>query len=473
MKLLSFIRMIFLLLLVGVAVGSCRKTFLAQKPSTNLLIPNSLTVLQELLDNQLVMNVTPALGEVSADNYYLLYSAWVQLDIKEYNAYIWAPDLYEGQGLVSDWDIPYQQVFYANTVLQGLADIQADSTDQTQWNMLKGWALFCRAYAFFNIAELFAKPYDSTTAATDPGIPIRLSPDINGKTTRASMQVSYAQILSDLNIAEELLPTAIPVNNLNRPSKPAVQALLARIYLSIRDYTDARKYADSVLQTYSYLLDYNTLASDSGYYIIIQKNMPEILYQSNFPDQDKGNTLVGVFCSGCIVDTNLIASYAPNDLRRSIYFQQDSLNYQHPYLDTFLLKGSYSGGVFPFSGLATDEIFLIRAECNARQGQITSALSDLDSLLIHRIGTGTFIAFNPNMGVAEALDTILLERRKELAFRGIRWSDLRRLYKDGLADTLYRNLNGQVYALPPGSPLYTLPIPPDVINFSGIQQNPR
>jgi starch-binding outer membrane protein, SusD/RagB family len=473
MKLLSFIRMIFLLLLIVLAGGGCRKAFLAQKPSTNLLIPNSLTVLQELLDNEPVMNVTPALGEVSADNYYLLYTAWVGLDIKEYNAYIWAPDLYQGQGLVSDWDFPYQQVFYANTVLQGLAGIQPDSTDQAQWNMLKGWALFCRAYAFFNIAELFAEPYDSSTAATDRGIPIRLSPDVNVKTTRATLQASYAQILNDLNIAEELLPSAIPVNNLNRPSRLAVQALLARIYLSVRDYMDAGKYADSVLRVYSYLLDYNTLTPDTGYSIIVQRNMPEILYQSNFPDQYNGNTLVGLICSGCIVDTNLIASYVPNDLRRSIYFQQDTLNYQQPYLDTFLLKGSYSGGVFPFSGLATDELFLIRAECNARQAQITSALNDLDSLLIHRLRTGTFTAFKPNMSAAETLDTILLERRKELAFRGIRWSDLRRLYKDGLTDTLYRNLNGQVYTLPPGSSLYTLPIPPDVINFSGIQQNPR
>jgi hypothetical protein len=473
MRLYSFIRIIFLLLLIGLMAEGCRKSFLAQKPSTNLLIPNSLTVLQELLENESVMNITPALGEVSADNYYLLYTAWMQLDIKEYNAYIWAPDLYDGQGLVSDWDFPYQQVFYANTVLQGLAGIQADSTDQAQWDMLKGWALFCRAYAFFNIAELFANPYDSSTAATDPGIPIRLSSDINEKTTRATLQASYAQILSDLNSAEELLPTAIPVNNLNRPSKLAVQALLARIYLSVRDYMDAGKYADSVLQEYSYLLDYNTLAQDSGNYIIIQRNMPEILYQSNFPDQYNGNTLVGVICSGCIVDTNLIASYTPNDLRRSIYFQQDTLNYQQPYLDTFLLKGSYSGGVFPFSGLATDELFLIRAECSARRGQITNALNDVDTLLIHRMRAGTFAAFNASMSAAETLDTILLERRKELAFRGIRWSDLRRLYKDGLADTLRRNLNGQTYTLPPGSPLYTLPIPPDVINFSGIEQNPR
>jgi hypothetical protein len=435
-----------------------------------LLIPNSLTVLQELLDNELVMNVTPALGEVSADNYYLLYETWLQLDTKEYNAYIWAPDLYEGQGLVSDWDIPYQQVFYANTVLQGLAGIQPDSIDQAEWNMLEGWALFCRAYAFFNIAELFAKPYDSSTAATDLGIPIRLSPDINVKTTRATLQASYAQILSDLTKAEGLLPTAIPVNNLNRPSKPAVQALLARIYLSVRDYNDAWTNANSALEANSYLVDYNTL--DTTFVIPVQNNMPEILYQSNFPELGNGNTLEGLVCGGCIIDTNLIASYALNDLRRPVYYFQRAVR---PPPDTFILKGSYSGTIFPFSGLATDELYLIRAECSARQGQTMNAVNDLNWLLVHRWRSGTFTPYLETMSVADALDTIMIERRKELAFRGIRWSDLRRLNQEGWYDTLYRITNGQSHSLllPRDSNLLTMPIPPDVINFSGIQQNPR
>jgi hypothetical protein len=417
-------------------------------------------VLQELLDNEPVMNVTPALGEVSADNYYLPYTIWTTLDIKEYNAYIWAPDLYEGQGLVSDWDIPYQQVFYANTVLQGLTGIQPDSTDRAQWNMLKGWALFCRAYAFFNIAELFTQPYDSASAATDLGIPIRLSPDINVKTTRSGLQASYAQILSDLRQAEGLLPTIIPGKSLNRPTRQAAQALFARIYLSVGDYKDAGLYADSALQNYSFLLDYNTVLPG---YFPVGDTMAEILYQSNLPIPGNGNLLEGIIC-GCIIDSNLVASFDSNDLRPSVYFLKQQSGYT--------IKGSYSGSIYPFSGLATDELYLIRAECNARAGNTGSALNDLNSLLTHRWVTGTFTPY-PIQSAAEALDTILIERRKELAFRGIRWSDLRRLNKEGWNDTLFRIIGGQTYTLLPNSKLYTLPIPPDVINFSGIQQNPR
>jgi hypothetical protein len=456
---ISTIRVTFLLL--SMLAAACHKSFLDQKPSTDLLIPNTMPVLQELMDNTQVMNISPALGEFSADNFYLTYNTWLSLDIKEANAYIWAKDIYEGQGLVIDWDIPYQQVFYSNTVLQGLTGIQPDSTNWTQWNILEGTALFSRAFAFFNVAGLFAEPYDSATAASDPGIPIRLDPDINEKTTRASMQATYMQILGDLHMAEGLLPAAIPFSNLNRPSRLAAQALLARVYLSVGDYKEAGLCADSVLQVYRVLLNYNTLDTSKPFQFA--NNLREILYQANFPIE--GNTLEGLLCSGCLVDTTLIASYSPDDLRRPLYYFEESPG-------VYTLNGSYSGLIFPFSGLATDELYLIRAECNARVGQATLALNDLDTLLSYRVVTGSFTPY-PVMTAAAALDTVLAARRKELAFRGIRWSDLRRLNQEGWNITLTRNLNGEPFTLPPNSNLYTLPIPPDVILASGITQNPR
>ena len=457
---ISMIRVTFLLLL-SLLAGACHKSFLDQKPSTDLLIPNTMPVLQELMDNTQVMNISPALGEFSADNFYLTYSAWLSLDIKEANAYIWAIDLYEGQGLVIDWDIPYQQVFYSNTVLQGLAGIQRDSINQTQWNTLEGTALFSRAFAFFNVAELFAEPYDSATAASDPGIPIRLSPDINEKTARASMQATYNQILGDLHTAEGLLPAAIPFSNLNRPSRLAAQALLARVYLSVGDYKYAGLCADSVLLLYGKLLNYNSLDTLKPFQFAI--NMPEILYQANFPFL--GNMLQAFTCGGCLVDTTLIASYAPDDLRRPLYYYEESPG-------IYALNGSYAGLIYPFSGLATDELYLIRAEYYARANQVTNALNDLDTLMSYRVVTGSFMPY-PVMSADSALNTVLAERRKELAFRGIRWSDLRRLNQEGWDITLTRNLNGNPYTLSPNSELYTLPIPPDVIQESGIAQNPR
>ncbi len=68
---------------------------------------------------------------------------------------------------------------------------------------------------------------------------------------------------------------------------------------------------------------------------------------------------------------------------------------------------------------------------------------------------------------------ILTERRKELLFRALRWTDLRRLNKEAeFRDTLYRFINGKKYQLLPGSDRYTLQIDRNTISISGIQQNP-
>jgi hypothetical protein len=221
-------------------------------------------------------------------------------------------------------------------------------------------------------------------------------------------------------------------------------------------YDQAGTYANSCLQIYNTLLDYKTLNYSIG--IPIQQPNPEALYQTIL--YSSSEVLGGVFKTACIVDSNLYASYAPGDLRRVVFYRVGSST-GLPYL-----KGSYFGKSYCFSGLAVDEVYLIRAECAARVGNKDAALADLNTLLQHR-WTDT-VVFNPitAASASAALDSILVERRKELAFRGLRWTDLRRLNKEGAKDTLYRILNGQAYRLSPSSPNYALPIPPDVLLLS-------
>ena len=452
---------VFLFLLIF-ATSACKKAFLDKLPSSALVVPSTLTDYQNILNNSNVMAGTPVLGEVSADNLALPYTFWQTLDAREYNAYIWAPDLYQGQGLVDDWDVPYQQVYYANVVLQGLAAIPVASSNRQQWQNEQGEALFFRAYAFYNLTQLFAPPYDSATAATDPGVPLRLTPDVTMPSVRASVAESYGQILADLQQASPLLPPAIAYNYRNLPSRPAALALQARVYLSMRNYTIAELYADSALQLYDSLIDYNTVGTSTLFPFSALN--AEVLYQSNIVIYTQ--CLVALEFPDCLVDSALYASYRPGDLRQSLFFL---LNFNgQPTLNT-----SYAGSIFPFTGLATDELYLIRAECNARAGQTAAALADLNILLRHRYLTGTFTPVTA-ASAADALDSILVERRKELPFRGLRWSDLRRLNLEGYNITPVRNLNGALYSLAPNSNLYTLPIPPDVLADNlGMIQNPR
>jgi hypothetical protein len=447
---------------------ACHKGFLDAKPSTDLEVPTTLSDFQALLDNTAVFGQVPTLGEASADNYFFTYTYWLMLDTREKNAYVWAADIFQGQGGQQDWNTPYQQVFYANVVLDGLGS-KPNQDSVAEWNALEGAALFLRGFAFYNIAQVFAPIYADSLANVPLGIPLRLHADINPPSTRSTIGQTYQQIIQDLDSAELFLPAGEPNAYRNRPIRAAAQAMLARVYLSMRKYPQARAYADSALQAYSTLIDYNTLDSTQGAPIGLLN--AETIYQASFLGAAEGvttypNALIGgPFHPSTRIDPGLVQSYDPNDLRRVIYY------YYKPG-DSSYLKGSYTGLFIPFGGLATDELYLIRAEGAARAGDAGSAMADIDTLLSKRWRSGTFTGYTVG-SAQEALDTVLLERRKELAFRGLRWTDLRRLNAEGANDTLTRNLNGTLYTLAPNSDLYVLPIPPDVISLSTIAQNVR
>jgi len=452
------------LALTGGFAGSCHKQdFLGKNPNSTLIVPTTLSDFQSLLDNDQVMNQVPALGDLSADNYYMSDDLWPTVGTRVENAYIWKPDIFGGQGSDEDWNIPYQQVYYANVVLDGLEKVKTDNSNLATWNNVKGQALFTRAFAFYNIAQLFAPTYDDDSASMDAGIPLRLTEDVQTQVGRSTVKQTYDQITGDLRIAAGLLPSRVLMTYVNRATRPAAQAMLARVYLSMRKYDSAKMYTDSVLVSNPSLLNYNTLAP--GAIFPFSRQNAEILYQATFVNYTTNSQVLAYGFSNCFVDTNLIHSYDSNDLRLALYYVRYGT-------DSLGLNGSYAGSIFPFGGIATDEVYLIRAECEAMSGDTSAAKSDLNNLLINRWKMGKFTGITFGSSQA-ALDSVRLERRKELTFRNLRWTDLRRLNKENASILLTRKINGSVYTLAPNDKRYVLPIPPDVLRLSGIADNPR
>jgi hypothetical protein len=176
-------------------------------------------------------------------------------------------------------------------------------------------------------------------------------------------------------------------------------------------------------------------------------------------------SMVTSFLGGSLtIDTILLKSYAENDLRKQAYFGKRN--------DTDAFIGSYTGVPLWFTGLAVDELYLIKAESACRLHQLPISLEALNQLLISRYDL-TF----ETIEIADQkllLERILEERRKELFFRGLRWSDLKRLNREPeFAKVLKRKVNGEEYELPPNSNLYVLPIPYKSILQSGLEDNPR
>jgi hypothetical protein len=458
MKKLYSLYNIILLASAFIAITGCKKqdSFLDTKPNQALAVPKTLPDLQLLINNERIFNTSyPSLGEVSTDDYFLDPSYWITLSSTEKNAYVWAKSIYAATTNISDWSDSYQQVYYANTVMNVLTGIKASVSEQSQYNTIKGSALFYRATAFYNLVQTFAMPYDSTSAAKDLGVPLPLTPDLTAKLPRATESQCYTQIIGDLKTALNLLSN-VSVSK-THPSKAAVFGLLARIYLVQGNFGQSLENATNCLSLYDQLQDFNKL--DPSAFPVYPNFSPEEIFHASF----LGYSNIGFQAQ---VDSTLYRSFDnPNDLRTSIFFYDNSgeieFNSQFDKLNNLS------------STISTNEIYLTKAECEARLNNKAAAMNDLNTLLSTRWLRGTFQSYTAT-SADDALVQVLKERRKELVFTGLRWSDLRRLNKESrFAVTLYRKINGVIYSLPPNDPKYALPIPDNEIQLNPIPQNNR
>jgi len=433
----------------------CEK-YLQEKSDRKLVVPSTLKDLQSILDHY-SKNVfsEPGSGEVSSADYYLTdahYNALSRGSLKR--MYTWENNnLFEPAS--NEWTYGYTSVYSANAVLMDIDKVETNRSNINDWNDIKGQALFIRAKAHLKMAFIWTLAYDEGTADTDLGLPLRLTTDFNEESKRSTLRQTYDQIIADLKESARLLPT-IPIHAV-RPSKPAAYGLLARTYLSMRKYEEAGLYADSCLQLYNTLIDYNTLN--------VSANYPFRQFNEETIHFGVIGTPAPINPSRAKIDPELYAVYADNDIRKAAFFRRNTDGL------TYAFKGNYTGTLAPFDGVSTNEIYLIRAEANARKGKTIDAMRDLNELLAMR-HTDTFVPLTAS-SPSHALDLILLERRKELLMRGLRWVDIKRLNKEGAAIILRRTVEGVEYILPPNDLRYALPIPEDVITLSGIEQNKR
>ncbi len=442
--------------MVLLACTGCSKDWLDAKPEASIAVPSDLEDFQALLDNPNIHQY-PGLGEAGSDNYYVDQSVISSLGQYGLDFYLWSkngwsyPTLYE-------WEFPYQGILVSNLVLEGLAKKGVKELNPGKWNEVAGNAYFFRALAYAGLIEQFANVYNAATADTDQGVPLRLSSNINEQQGRVSIQTVYNQIIADLGQSAGLLPATARYRT--RPVRTAAYGLLSRVYLSIDQYDSARKYSQLALSLYDQLLDFNTLTYNDQFSLPQYYDNPEVIFYTPML------TAPTLYQYAATVDSSLYKSYDANDLRKLHFFRDNG--------GRIVWAGSYSGNVSQlFGGIAASELYLILAEVYARKGETTPALELLNKLLVKRFSAAHFVPATA-ASAAEALQVILQERRKETAFRGLRWADLRRFSKQpASAVTVKRFANNETVVLAPGDKKYAWIIPPSEVLASGIPQNPR
>lgn len=452
-------------MLIGALLCSCNHNFLDVKPSTQSMVPVALEDFQGLADDVNLFNnlSVHSLGIIGGDEFYLAENQYFSLPAGIQNnyqayAYIWDKEIYSGQELYTDWGNGYAKILQANVILEGHDKMLLKTADKERWNNIYGSALFHRANAYYGLAQLYCNVYNPTTAATDLGLPLRLESDPTLKVDRSNLQETYDLIIDDLQRSIDLLPPSPDLPN--RPSKRASYALLTRVYMQMGDYKLALDYAQACLDINDNLTDFNDLDK------ITTEPFPRYGLNDLEMIFANGAQVLNIYASNRInVDTILYKMYDNTDLRKQIYFRNQSARLTR--------KGTYMGASVLFTGYANNELYLNLSECALRNGDKAKALNTLNKLLIKRYLKDTFIPIQSES--EEAIwDIILTERRKELYLRGIRWEDMRRFNKEGKYPiNVKRILGDQIFELDPGELAWTWPIPPQAIRIGGYQQNPR
>lgn len=427
--------------------------YLNVKSNMELETIESLESLELLMDGSQFMNFNVnSFGEASADDYWLSENTFQAQNEIVRNIYTWTHNNYVHN---NDWAKGYIPIYHANLVIDRCEKEQGKLRTEARWQTVYGTALFFRAYQHMCQVFTYAKAYRDEQADQDLGIVLRLSSDPSIESKRATNRETYKQIADDLKLSLRYLPERS--QHPMRPSKWASYGALARLYLSMNDYSNAKLYADSCLRISENLLDLNDTdgLNINARFPIPRFNKETIFYAQLTTSQSNLNPNVG------LIDTLLYRSYKEHDLRKLYFFEDKGNGYVS-------FRGNYTESQDIFGGITVSEIFLINAESCVKLDRIKEGMERLGRLLSHRYSN---VSLPSPSTKEEALKIVLEERRKELVMRGLRWMDVKRRNAAGEQITLRRNIEGKQLILFPNDSRFALPLPFDIVNQTGIEQN--
>ena len=244
------------------ALSSCND-YLDKTPDTRIYLQN-VEQLRKLLVDGYMSNDYAAVCELASDN--MIDNTAPDASGQRYNlsAYSLSDNqIFAWEDVTMDsgsdtpysiWSSCYSAIGVANAVLEAADEMEAEGTvadaDTSKLKAVRAEALLIRAYHHFILANVFCMPYAGPELGkSQQGLPYMTHPetDVSPQYERGNLADFYANIQKDL---EDALPIVtdqfytVPRYHFNRA---AANAFAARFYLWIRDYKQAKYYADIAL----------------------------------------------------------------------------------------------------------------------------------------------------------------------------------------------------------------------------------
>lgn len=326
------------------------------------------------------------------------------------------------------WQIHYQVIARANTVISKVDGVPGlSAADKAQY---AAEAKFLRALAYFQLANLFAQPYQVSNGS-NLAVPL-VTADFTGTIefpSRATLNQVHAQIVTDLTEASAVLPVEYgsAEETRGRATKGAAFGLLSRLYLYREEWAKAETAARSTLSQGIY----NT-AADYAFY---NGNTTEDVFtiQNSAIDNGRtGNGGWGAYYNPAALggrgdapfSDELVAAYESEagDKRYALKVSGTATDGLPHFFTTKFPDAVNNSDNSPV--IRTTEIYLNLAEALAHLSTTPNAeaVTILNTRLRGRAGLGTKTVTTQ----AALVEALLIERRKELAFEGHSRMDLLR-----------------------------------------------
>jgi hypothetical protein len=371
------------------------------------------------------------------------------------------------------WQQSYATIGRANLVLKYLNNV----TDDSKKKIFEGEAKMARAHMYFNLVRLWG----------DVPLITEIVPyNAADQFMRRPKSDVYALIISDLQTAIAHLPAAWSSAESGRMQAGAARTMLAKVYMTLGQYSDAKPLIDAVVTAPGYQL----LPNYADVFSLANEMNKEIIYAIRYKAGANGEGQAFTFDFS---SRGSVKGMKPTADHMSLYVTADSVRRKTSVTGSGsnVFVGKFQDPTAADRDAGNDwivtrlaDVILMQGETNARLygGAWGAAMSDADSAQIigpvnrirTRAGTGMVRKKKTDYTSLNAYLTDLMRERKiELAFENHRWYDLLRWGNAQAAMTAHFTAIGRTGSvMKPHQHLY--PIPQREIDVSNgiMTQNP-